>query len=748
MAVEIPEPFRSALLSGHPLAVTNVEATTPEALYGRGMARFQVGRSGEARGDFQAALPALGDTCRIEIAFLDIHERTELKKSLETVEEVLQRVSGESPIRARALHIKGLALGKLRRNQESAEALIQALDSYRGMGDRRRQAEVYDTLGAYYSARGQLESAVGYYAMSLVEKTFLKDRYGTAITLGNLGRLHLRAGRFQEALDCFHLDLQIASEMGDQRGRGRMFNDIGRARMGLGDYEQAIRDLEQCLEVASQNNYQDLKFFAHKDLALALTGQFQIQEGPEELLDRAKMALEKAQDVLGPGVEPYLKFILRAARGELLLASGDKGALEILEQAARDFSEADLPDLEIHILIKLAESYAVQGFPRSADQSLRRALSRARRDGYARYLPVVREAMKKLDLVESAVEETGRFPLSGDEQAAADDAYTNLRLLGEGGFGKVHRALDPRTNRIVAIKRLRLEELYDVTTRKHFLASLQVEMEAASRIRHPGIARVFAIGDIEGHPYLVQEFVEGRSLRDVIRDAESPNPAEVIPHIRDIASSLKALHSCGVIHRDLKPENIILRSGSNQPVLIDFGIAYTPTNPEALGKDVIAGTIIYMAPEQALGKEIDGKLDVYSLGVVCFEWLTGSLPIPVPLKNLNFSILRRQFQEGKFISIRERRPELDAQVAGLVDRMITVEPRRRPDAATVAEDCEWILEQLEENKEKEDEDMELKLESMISNSSTVITESSDTEIINPKRTGNLEKKDPPEPAES
>src|SRR5262249_3602568 len=156
------------------------------------------------------------------------------------------------------------------------------------------------------------------------------------------------------------------------------------------------------------------------------------------------------------------------------------------------------------------------------------------------------------------------------------------------------------------------------------IQSARVELEVASRVRHPGVARVYALGtEPDGNTYIVQEFVAGPSLRSHMADQQRPAPRGVLVCLAEIAYALEALHSAGVCHRDLKPDNVILRDGG-KPVLIDFGVAHFM----AAGQDVMfGGTLEYSAPEQLAGKAIDGRADLYALGVIAFEWLCGLRPL-------------------------------------------------------------------------------------------------------------------------
>lgn len=687
MIVELPEPFRSALARGDAASVVEAPATSPEALYARGLARAQLGREAGARADFEAARPRLGDLCDIESALVDVRSHTAVEDALVRAEAIASRAKPGSWLLARSEHVRGLALGKLRQPARAAESLVQAATAYESLDDTRGQAEVFDTLGMLYAAEGQLELASGYFALSVGLKGTVGDLYGIALTLGNLGRLHLRAGRYREALASFSADLRIATRLGDDRGRARMLNDIARARLGLGDLDGADAALREGLELARSKAFADIEFFVRKDTALSLVARFRRDGAPT--LVSARRELDAAESVLAPGAEPYLRLVLEAARGEIALAAGDADALHRLESAARGFAEADLPDHEIATLVLLAEALAARGLKATAERCLTRALARARKDGYARYLAPIREAMERLEVVEGTVEEHGRLDL-GRKDLASPDGYSALRLVGRGAFGDVHRALDPRANRIVAIKRLRLEDLYDPGERRRLVASTRLEMEAASRIRHPGIARVHAVGvDAEGRTYVVQEFIEGEPLRKRMPRDNSADLCGVLSCAGKIAAALEELHAHGIVHRDLKPENVMIRTPGGDPVLIDFGIAYVPRLGDAFGEGAVVGTFAYMAPEQLRGQPVDGRTDVYALGVLVYEWLAGVRPIVVP--EGDFKKIAATIEQRPPVPLRDYRPNAPASVAGLVERLLAKNRKARPDAAQACREFEAIL---------------------------------------------------------
>ncbi|MGD1000332.1 MAG: protein kinase [Candidatus Brocadiia bacterium] len=677
--VPLPEPYRSALDRETPAVVSDEPASSAEALFGRAQARLLVGREAEARQDLEAASPALRDACSLELALLGIRERSHIPKALDAAKDVLSRVAPGTVLAGRAWHIIGLAEGKLRRTAASIEALLKAAEIYDGLGERLAQAQVLDTLGMAEAARGRLDLAVNDYAFSLVLKTMAADRFGTAITLGNLGRVHLKAGRFSQAVFCFERNLELAAALGDRRGQARMLEDLGRAFLGMENYARAESCLTQCIEKAEAAGFRDLVFFARKDLAL-----LRLAQGEP---DRAESELAAAEKAMPRDADAYFPLLLSAARGELLRARADEQAIPLLAETVKGFEEMDLPDEEIPARISLAEAYLQWRYKALAEQCLLRGLRIARADGFARYLPVLNEAMAGLELVEGAIDEKGRGV--GDAGSAARTTYVIRRQLGAGAFGDVFQVYDPERGRDVVLKRLRLEKLYDARARQSILASARTELEAASRVRHPGVVRVLAIGtEPDGATYIIQELVSGGALRNLMPRDATADPYQVVAQLSRIAQALHALHEAGVVHRDLKPENILIRNDGG-PVLVDFGIAHVAGQQET-SIPQMTGTLPYMAPEQAAGARVTGQADIYALGVIAYEWLTGTWPLRP--RGASLEEIARDISTRPPAPIADFRPDLTAEIQRFIMRMLEKKPRRRPAGALeVATECDRLL---------------------------------------------------------
>jgi len=211
--------------------------------------------------------------------------------------------------------------------------------------------------------------------------------------------------------------------------------------------------------------------------------------------------------------------------------------------------------------------------------------------------------------------------------------YTILSLIGKGGMGEVYLAQDKTLNRKVALKILSAKFAGDLDLLRRF----EREAETASALNHPNILTVYEFGREAGLHFITTEFVEGETLRQKLK-REKPALAEILSIGEQTASALAAAHSAGVVHRDVKPENIMLRADALVKVL-DFGLAKFVEKAEELHDPdavtqpyihtqpgTVMGTVFYMSPEQARGKQIDERSDIWSLGVILYEMLTAHLP--------------------------------------------------------------------------------------------------------------------------
>jgi tetratricopeptide (TPR) repeat protein/predicted Ser/Thr protein kinase len=247
-----------------------------------------------------------------------------------------------------------------------------------------------------------------------------------------------------------------------------------------------------------------------------------------------------------------------------------------------------------------------------------------------------------------------------------------VRVLGEGGMGRVYLAEDEALGRRVAVKVLPARRAESEEARTRFSR----EARSLASIEHPNVVRVYGFGHADGQPYLVMEYVEGESLADRLRRERRLAPAEALGIARAVAEALAAAWEKGVVHRDVKPSNILLdRKG--QVRVADFGLAKSAaasSDPTLTREGAVVGSPAYMSPEQGRGLAVDFRTDVYSLGVVVYEALAGAppfegaTPVDVVAKHLYADLP----------SLSAKRPDLPAGVVRLVEWMTRKDPAARP----------------------------------------------------------------------
>lgn len=199
--------------------------------------------------------------------------------------------------------------------------------------------------------------------------------------------------------------------------------------------------------------------------------------------------------------------------------------------------------------------------------------------------------------------------------------YEIIELLGMGGMCKCYRVEDKKINEEIALKLIKPEIASDKTTIERFSNELKI----ARKIRHKNVCQMYDLGEEKGRHYITLEYVHGEDLKRLIRKVGSLSVGQVIPIAKQICEGLMEAHRLGVVHRDLKPQNIIVDEEGNARIM-DFGIARSVEGKGITGEEVMIGTPEYMSPEQAELKEIDQRADIYSLGVILYEMVTGRVP--------------------------------------------------------------------------------------------------------------------------
>ncbi|HET6898462.1 MAG TPA: TonB family protein [Vicinamibacteria bacterium] len=217
-------------------------------------------------------------------------------------------------------------------------------------------------------------------------------------------------------------------------------------------------------------------------------------------------------------------------------------------------------------------------------------------------------------------------PHAGEHMPSVIGRYQVQESIGYGAMGAVYKAFDPLIKRTLAIKTIRLDIPRQSPQYKSFIERFYHEARISGTLSHPNIVTLFDIGEEGGLPYLAMEYVEGETIASILERGLRFKPEKVIGLVSQVASAVDYAHTKGVIHRDIKPSNLILYD-TDRVKVTDFGIAKL-VDAEMTQSGTLLGTPSYMSPEQAMGDKLDGRSDIFSLGVCAFEMLCGEQPFP------------------------------------------------------------------------------------------------------------------------
>jgi serine/threonine-protein kinase len=242
--------------------------------------------------------------------------------------------------------------------------------------------------------------------------------------------------------------------------------------------------------------------------------------------------------------------------------------------------------------------------------------------------------------------------------------YKILKEVGRGAMGVVYLGKDPTIQRFVAIKTMRLDELDNMDEVNQFRERFFREAESTGRLSHPNIITLYDAGEQEGLAFIAMEYLEGVPLSNYCRKSALLPPKQSLQIIATVADAVDYAHSQGVIHRDIKPANIMIMKNRGVKVM-DFGIAKL-TSSTKTQVSMILGTPRYMSPEQAIGKSVDGRSDVFSLGIVLFELLTGEKPFDAE----NMPALVMRILKAPHPPLNKYRRDLPTKVQAILDRAL------------------------------------------------------------------------------
>jgi serine/threonine protein kinase len=257
-------------------------------------------------------------------------------------------------------------------------------------------------------------------------------------------------------------------------------------------------------------------------------------------------------------------------------------------------------------------------------------------------------------------------------EAVAAGRYRVERLLGHGGMASVYLARDGELDRPVALKLLAEHLADDQIFRERFVR----EARLAARLSHANVVQVYDAGEENDRPFIVMEFVPGKTLAEILTARGKLPVAEAVEIARQGALGLESAHAAGLIHRDIKPQNLLVREDGVVKIA-DFGIARAAEGSHVTQLGTVLGTAAYLAPEQALGEEVTYAADIYSLGAVLYELLTGRTPFEFS----TLASLAQKQRDGVITPVRDLEHAVPDGLEALVMQCLARDPRFRPASA-------------------------------------------------------------------
>ncbi|HEY3789815.1 MAG TPA: protein kinase, partial [Urbifossiella sp.] len=311
--------------------------------------------------------------------------------------------------------------------------------------------------------------------------------------------------------------------------------------------------------------------------------------------------------------------------------------------------------------------------------------------------PIANSDSAKADPEETAAKaQAGTLPQEADVPQFASSStpgdlgrlgkYRIQRELGRGGMGAVYLAFDERLQRKVALKVMLPKAASNATARERFLR----EARAAAQISSDNVVNIFEADELDGTPYIALQFLQGYPLDQYLKKKGNPTIPQIIRVGMETALGLAKAHKLGLVHRDIKPGNLWLEAPTGRVKILDFGLAKPligAEGAELTGSGAVMGTPAYMAPEQGMGKAVDGRSDLFSLGCVLYRLCTGKLPFERPTL---MAILTAIATEDP-IPIHELNPNVPQALVDLIGRLMAKKPDKRPASASItAKELEQI----------------------------------------------------------
>lgn len=607
--------------------------------------------------------------------------------------------------KARALIYNGYALAVLGEKNKPLEYGKQALTIFRDLGDQKGTADASAAIGQFYLRRNYTNIALEYYlkALKLYEK--LENKEGLVSSYWKLGNLYLSLEEEQKSLVYLQAGLKLVAESEDKSKKAPFYHNIGLAYSGLGKHTLALDYLQRALKIFETTA--DRFWIA---AALHNMGRvFQQLNQNQKALKYFLKSLRINQDLEN---NEALCYNLRDI-GDIYGKLGDyQQALSYYDQAFALVKKLNYTNLLEWVYKGYSDLFAAKGDFKKAFEyhvlytKTKDAHINAETNKQVAQLQEKYETEKKIKEIEilkknSRIQEITRNALVVIVILAAViiillfkrylylfafwkkqkyvGQYRLMEVIDSGGMGTVYLAHNLRDKSETAAVKVMREELFkDEISRKRF----KYEGTIIDSLDHPHIVNIYERGEYKGKLYIAMELLQGKNLAYIIEEEEKIALHQCLSIMIQLSDALAFIHSKNIVHRDLKPANIMLTYQDRNEVmvkLLDFGLARTRFQTRLTRTGILVGTVNYMSPEQVSGLPSTPAGDVYALGIIFYQMVTGQHPFPGDTIT--------EIADNILVSTPEQPnqycPGIPDELNGLIMQMLAKESKQRPSAASV-----------------------------------------------------------------
>jgi serine/threonine protein kinase len=577
------------------------------------------------------------------------------------------RKLGDKPGTTNALNTLGFLYLSIDSYDEALKYLVEALEICDEMGYTRRKSGIFYQVGSLYTRLGNPKKAMEYYQKAYNIAQQVGDQKRVPYYLNNIGIAYRSLGQYHQALDCFKQSFRMFTQQENPHGLTAAAGNIGEVYGQLNDFPKALEYLHKAVNTAEENNnikgicdnsiYLGNQYFKHKDYTRALVYYEKALKIAKDTENNASLIMIYEQlSNLYIAWDDYKKALDYNMKSGALKDQviNEKKNLQLIELQERYEAEKRAREIEI-----LKKNNKIQRITRNAFIA-----------GFALVLVILSFLFKKyLHL------------FSFWKKQKYIGQYRLIKTIGAGGMSTVFKAHSIKDkNEIVAIKVLKDELFSRESNRKRF----KQEGIIIDKLNHPNIIKIFERGEYHEKLYIVMEYLEGRSLAEKIETGGILPLHDCLFIMRQITAALAFIHRANIVHRDLKPENVMVtvKDGQENVVkLLDFGLSKMKFQSRLTMTGVLVGTASYMAPEQISELLYSPASDVFNLGLIFYEMVTGR----PAFAGDSFARIERQILESVPAAPISLRPETPEELDGLIMEMLSKNPDLRPSAQTVSD---------------------------------------------------------------